>query len=151
MDCFVVKGSLFHLWAVSNDGKNTTGDASSTNGLSLRERVGLNPCTWCSDECFYFFLSHLTLTYESLKHEKAPNSSDEPVLCLQLGKERIWNGFFKHFVTSSLLQKYIIHQMATNLMEWWIQVWNLWFKSWSIYQYIYRERVGTIVSFYSHV
>lgn len=36
-----------------------------------------------SEECLLLLLSHPTLSYESFKPEKAANSRDEPVLCLQ--------------------------------------------------------------------
>lgn len=59
---------------------------------------------------FFFLLSHLMLTSESLKHNKAHNPRDEPVLFLhrqQTGKEPILNCILMHFVTSSLLHKHI--------------------------------------------
>lgn len=38
-------------------------------------------------------LSHITLTYEWFKHKKAPNSKDEPMLCLYITHNLAKNSF----------------------------------------------------------
>lgn len=52
---------------------------------------------------FDFFLLYPEECFcKSFKHKKAPNSSDESVLCLQLSKEPVLKCNFGHFVMSSL-------------------------------------------------
>lgn len=60
---------------------------------------------WTCPEDFFFvwclFLSHLTLAYKSVKHKKATNSTDEPVLCLHATDnltKTILNCIFRHSV-----------------------------------------------------
>lgn len=73
-----------------------------------------------SEECLLLLLllllSYPTLSYESFKLEKAANSRDDPVLCLQKNQRTNLYCTSRHFVTSSLPQKHITCSTVANLI-----------------------------------